>query len=100
MIDRPLVLFRLFEREHASVRLSTEAEAVFRMLKKPKRDVFEFSDGRQITLDNLPDSLIFDVLVVPGAEQLSVLLDMEPAVQQEEEEREQEPFFVRLLTGF
>ena len=100
LIDRTRVLFRFSESEQASLRLSTEAEAVFRMLKEPKRDVFEFSDGRQITLDNLPDSLIFDVLVVPGAEQLSVLLDMEPAVQHEEEEREKEPFLVRLLTHF
>jgi len=74
------------------------------MLKRPKRDVFEFSDGRQITLGDLPTGLIFDVLVVPGSEQLSALLDMEPAVQHEEEEREKErekePFLVRLLTRF
>ncbi len=70
------------------------------MLKRPKRDVFEFSDGRQITLGDLPAGLIFDVLVVPGSEQLSALLDMEPAVQLEEEEREKEPFLVRLLTRF
>jgi hypothetical protein len=43
-----------------------------------------FSDGRQITLGDLPAGLIFDV---PGSEQLSTLLDMEPAVQHEEEER-------------
>jgi len=78
----------------------TEAEAVFRMLKRPKRDVFEFSDGRQITLGDLPAGLIFDVLVVPGSEQLSALLDMEPVVQHEEEVREKEPFLVRLLTRF
>ena len=100
LIDRTRVLFRFSEREQASLRLSTEAEAVFRMLKKPKRDVFEFSDGRQITLSDLPAGLIFDVLVVPGSEQLSTLLHMEPAVQHEEEEREEEPFLVRLLTRF
>jgi hypothetical protein len=70
------------------------------MLKKPKRDVFEFRDGRQITLGDLPAGLIFDVLVVPGSEQLSAVLEMEPAVQHEEEEREKEPFLVRLLTRF
>jgi hypothetical protein len=69
------------------------------MLKRPKQDVFEFSDGRQITLGDLPSGLIFDVLVVPGSEQLSTLLDMEPAVQHEEE-REKEPLLVRLLTHF
>jgi hypothetical protein len=67
------------------------------MLKRPKRDVFEFSDGRQITLGDLPASLIFDVLVVPGSEQLSTLLEMKPAVHHEEEEREKEPLLVRLL---
>ena len=90
LIDRTRVLFRFSERQQASLHLGTEAEAIFRMLKKPKRDVFEFSDGRQITLGDLPAGLIFDVLVVPGSEQLSALLVMEPAVQQEEEEREKE----------
>ncbi len=80
--------------------LHVVTEAVFRMLKRPKRDVFEFSDGRQITLGDLPAGLIFAVLVVPGSEQLSTLIDMEPAVQHEEEEREKEPLLVRLLTRF
>ena len=100
LIDRTRVLFRFSESELASLHFGTEAEAVFRMLKRPKRDVFEFSDGRQITLGDLPAGLIFDVLVVPGSEQLSTFLEMEPAVQQEEEEREKEPFLVRLLARF
>ena len=99
LADRTKVLFRFSESQQASLHLSTEAEAVFRMLKRPKQDVFEFSDGRQITLGDLPSGLIFDVLVVPGSEQLSTLLDMEPAVQHEEE-REKEPLLVRLLTHF
>jgi hypothetical protein len=97
LIDRTRVLFRFSESQQASLHLCTDAEAVFRMLKRPKRDVFEFSDGTQITLGDLPAGLIFDVLVVPGSEQLSALLDMEPAVQHAEEEREKEPFLVRLL---
>jgi hypothetical protein len=100
LIDRTRVLFRFSESQQASLHLGTEAEAVFRMSKKPKRDVFEFSDGRQITLGNLPAGVIFDVLVVPGSEQLSTVLEMEPAVQHEEEDREQEPFLVRLLARF
>jgi hypothetical protein len=100
LIDRTRVLFRFSESQQASLHLGTEAEAVFKMSKKPKRDVFEFSDGRQITLGNLPAGVIFDVLVVPGSEQLSTVLEMEPAVQQEEEEKEQEPFLVRLLARF
>ena len=87
LVDRTRVLFRFSESQQASLHFSTEAEAVFRMLKRPKRDVFEFSDGRQITLGDLPAGLIFDVLVVPGSEQLSTVLDNE-AVQHEEEEKE------------
>ncbi len=90
LADRTKVLFRFSESQQASLHLGTEAEAVFRMSKKPNRDVFEFSDGRQITLGDLPAGLIFDVLVVPGSEQLSTVLEMEPAVQHEEEERERE----------
>ncbi len=100
LVDRTRVLFRFSETQQASLHLSTEAEAVFRMLKRPKRDVFEFSGGRQITLGDLPAGLIFDVLVVPGSEQLSTLLEMEPAVQHEEEEREKEPLLTRLLARF
>jgi hypothetical protein len=97
LTDRTRVLFRFSESQQASLHRGTEAEAVFRMLKRPKRDVFEFSDGKQITLGDLPAGLIFDVLVVPGSEQLSTLLDMKPAVLQEEEEREKESLLVRLL---
>jgi len=100
LIDRTRVLFRFSESQQASLHFNTDAEAVFRMFKQPKRDVFEFSDGRQITVGDLPAGLIFDVLVVPGSEQLSTVLEMEPAVQHEEEEREKEPFLVRLMARF
>ena len=100
LIDRTKVLFRFSESQQASLHLGIEAEAVFRMLKKPKRDLFELSDGRQIPLGDLPGGLIFDVLVVPGSEQLSAILNVEPAVPHEEEEREKEPFSIRLLTRF
>ncbi len=83
LIDRTRVLFRFSESQQASLHLGTEAEAVFRMSKKTKRDVFDFSDGRQITLGDLPAGLM-----------------MEPAVQHQEEEREKEPFLVRLLARF
>ena len=96
LIDRTRVMFRFSESQQASLHFGSEAEAVFRMLRQPKRDVFEFSDGRQIKLDELPARLIFDVLVVPGSERLSALLDMEPAVEEKDEE-EKEPFFSRLL---
>jgi hypothetical protein len=48
-------------------------------------------------LGDLPAGLIFDVLVVPGSEELSTLLEMEPAVKHEQKEREKEPLLVRLL---
>src|SRR5437868_11959649 len=96
LIERTTALFPFSESQQATLHLSTEAEAVFRMLKRPKRDVFEFSEGKQITLGDLPAGLIFDVLRVPGSEQLSTVLEMEPAVQHEEE-RKKEPLLVRLL---
>ncbi|MCI0349142.1 MAG: hypothetical protein L0Z53_06915 [Acidobacteriales bacterium] len=92
-------MFRFTETEQAALHLGPEAEAVFKMLKLPKRDVFEFADGRQIKVDELPARVIFDVLVVPGSEQLSAVLDGEPAVH-DEEEREKEPLLVRLLARF
>src|SRR5215831_1017382 len=84
LIDRTRVLFRFSESQQASLHLGSEAEAVFKMLKGPKRDIFEFADGRQITLGDLPTGLIFDVLVVPGSEQLSAILEEEAAAEDEE----------------
>jgi len=83
--DGTRVLFRLSEDQQASLHFGSEAEAVFRMPNNPKQDVFEFADGHQRTLDELPAGLIFDVLVVPGSEQLSDVLNMEEAVHTEEE---------------
>ncbi len=96
LIDRTRVLFRFSEGQQASLHFGSEAEAVFRMLKRPKRDIFEFADGKQITLDDLPAGLIFDVLAVPGSEELSAVLNMEPAVHDEEKD----PFLARLLAPF
>jgi hypothetical protein len=96
LIDRTRILFRFSESQQASLRLGSEAEAVFKMLKRPKRDIFEFADGRQITLGDLPAGLILDVLVVPGSEQFSAILEEEAAVQ-DKEESEKEPLLARLL---
>jgi len=89
LIDQTRVLFR-FSESQASLHFGSDAEAVFRMLKRPKRDLFEFADGKQITLGDLPAGLIFDVLAVPGSEQLSGVLNMEPVVS-DEEKTEKEP---------
>jgi hypothetical protein len=98
--DRTKVLFRFSETEQASLRLGSEAEAVFKMLKHPKRDIFELADGRQITLNDLPAGVILDVLVVPGSERLSAVLGNESAAQEKEEGREREPLLVRMLSHF
>jgi hypothetical protein len=99
LIDQTRVLFRFSESQQASLHFGSDAEAVFRMLKRPKRDIFEFADGKQITLNDLPAGLIFDVLAVPGSEQLSAVLNMEPAGH-DEEETEKEPFLARLRAHF
>jgi hypothetical protein len=99
LIDRTKVMFRFSESQQASLPLGPEAEAVFRMLKHPKLDIFEFADGKQITLGDLPAGLIFDVLVVPGSEKLSAVLNAEPA-EDEEEEREKESLLGRFLAHF
>jgi hypothetical protein len=96
LLDRTKVLFRFSEGQEEQLHLGLEAEAVFRMLRQPKRDVFEFLDGRQIRLDAMPIGAIFDVLVVPGSEQLSALLAVEPALE-DEEGSQKEPFLARLL---
>lgn len=71
------------------------------MVKQPKLDIFEFTDGRQITLGDLPPGLVLDVLVVPGHEELSTILDKEQSVQKaQEKEREKEPFLARLMARF
>jgi hypothetical protein len=99
LIDRTKVMFRFSESQQASLPFDPEAEAVFRMLKHPNRDIFEFADGKQITLDDLPAGLIFDVLLVPGSEQFSAVLNMEPA-EHDEEAREKESLLGRLLAHF
>jgi hypothetical protein len=96
LIDGTKVLFRFSETETRSLQLDSEAEAVFKMVKEPRRDVFEFLDGRQIRLDDMSPGVVFDVLVVPGSEKLSELLAGESGLQ-EEEEKDREPFLARLF---
>jgi hypothetical protein len=100
VIDDTKVLFRFSENHQESLQVEAEVEAAFKMLKHPKRDVFEFADGRQITLGDLPNGLVFDVLLVPGTERLSDLLGMQVGVRQQkkkEQKSERESFLDRLL---
>jgi hypothetical protein len=99
LIDRTRVMFRFSESQQVSLRFGPEAEAIFMMSKHPRRDIFEFADGKQITLGDLPAGLIFDVLVVPGSEELSAVLNLEPA-EHDEEAREKESLLGRLLAHF
>src|SRR5881397_4171359 len=85
LIDQTRVLFRFSESQQASLHFGSDTEAVFRMLRHPKRDIFEFADGKQITVDDLPAGLIFDVLAVADSEQLSGVPNLERAVHDEEE---------------
>jgi hypothetical protein len=79
LIDQTTVLFRFSEDQQVRLQTGPEAEAVFRMLKAPKRDVFQFSDGREVEMSALRAGLVFDVLVVPGREHLSAVLKKDAA---------------------
>jgi len=89
LLDQTKVLFRFSESEAGSLHLDCEAEALFKMLRQPKRDVFEFLGSKQIRLDDMPAGVVFDVLVVPRSEQLSAFLTEEAAGQDEEEEKKE-----------
>ena len=97
LLDGTRVVLRPTEAEQVSLRLSPEPEAVFRMLTKPKRDVFETEDGWQREIDQLPTGLIFDVLVVPGKEHLSTMVT--DAIRHGES-LEKEPVLARLMRLF
>jgi hypothetical protein len=98
LIDETRVLFRFAESQQA-LHFGSEATAAFRMLKRPRRDVFEFADHSQIALGDLPAGLIFDVLVVPGSEQLSGVLNTEPN-DHDEDKDEKESLLARLMAHF
>ena len=98
--DQARVLFRFSEEQQARFQLGTEAEATFKTLKYPKRDVFEFANRRQITLSDLPSGLIFDVLVVPGSEQLSAVLEGQSGVEDTEDDTRTQSLFERMLAYF
>jgi hypothetical protein len=101
LIDRTRVLFRFPEPQQPTLQPVSDAEAVFRMLTAPKRDVFQFFDGREIAVGSLPAFLIFDVLEVPGTEILSALLKQGSAnVDVSEQEAERPSLLERVLQLF
>jgi hypothetical protein len=86
LIDRTKVVFRFSELERPSGEVPPQdAEAVFRMLTKPKRDVFECADGREFDVNNLPANLVLDVLEIPGREELSAVMKEDAARPEEPE---------------
>ncbi len=100
LLDGTKVLFRFPESEQPGA-TRPESEAVFRMLSKPKRDVFQFPDGRDVDVNSLPADLVFDVLEIPGKEGLSALLKEEHAGREDTEPlRKRESLLERVLTFF
>lgn len=79
------VIFRPTAEQQTQMCLPPEPRAVFRMVKQPKRDVFQLADGTQIDVDALPAGLLFDVLTIPGSEHLSTLLEPDWAPEEDEE---------------
>ena len=101
MIDGTTVLFRYPEPEQVTLHAELEAKAVFRMLARPKRDVFQFSDGRETGINSLPADLIFDVLAVPGKGEFSTLLEEDRAeAVVSEPTAERRPFLEHILQFF
>jgi len=101
LIDRTTVLFRFSEAQQAKLHAAPDVEAVFRMLKTPKQDIFQFSDGREMAIDALHYGLIFDVLVVPGSEHLSAVLNKgHVGVEVSEAQAERKSLLERVLQLF
>ena len=99
LVDGTKALFRPNETDQTVLKAGPEPEAVFRMVRWSKRDVFEFQDGRQIDVNQLPTGLIFDVLLVPGREHLSGVLNAPPQAEREQAE-DHEPVLARLRNLF
>jgi hypothetical protein len=97
LLDGTRALFRPTETQQTVLQLGSEPEAVFCMTGQSKKDVFEFQDGRQIEVNQLPTGLIFDVLLVPGKEHLSGVLDPQTGREQFDDD---EPLLARLRHFF
>lgn len=75
LLDGTRIMFRPSEDAQAALGIEGDSDAVFRMLFNPKRDVFQLQDGRELGINALPTGLVLDVLVIPGKEKLSAILD-------------------------
>src|SRR5260370_24573512 len=79
LADQTRVLFRFSENQQASLHFGSETEAVFKMIKRTKLDIFEFPDGRQKNLSEVPARPCLDVLVGSREEEVSDILDEKAA---------------------
>lgn len=77
LLDNTKVLLRCSEGQQITPDCATEVEGVFRMLTRPKRDVIQLTGGREFSFDSLPENMVFDILEVPGKEELSAVLKPE-----------------------
>jgi hypothetical protein len=100
LIDRTKVLFRFSELNPTNAPVA-DCEATFRMLTNPKRDVFQLSDGRELDVNSLPSNLLFDVLEIPGKEDVShVLKEGTHQSERSESVATREPLLERILARF
>lgn len=82
LLDATRVLFRTADCGQLNLNSGHESEAVFRMLRNPKRDVFRFADGREIDANALPANLAFDVLEIPGKEGFASMMEGDHAQEE------------------
>ena len=99
LLDGTDVLLRPTENEQAALNVSDEPRAVFRMLTDPKRDVLVLPDGRELAINSLPAGLALDILVVPGSEKLSAVLETKHEAA-DEPRAASEPVLTRLRRLF
>jgi hypothetical protein len=105
LLDGTEVLLRPNEDEQKQLKIEPDARAIFRMRSRPKRDVLVLMDDRELPINSLPSGLTLDILMIPGSEQLSKVLEARAANSRSEqmevfEEPEPEPILARFWRLF
>jgi hypothetical protein len=105
LLDGTEVLVRPNEDEQKQLKIEADTRAIFRMRSHPKRDVLVLPDDRELPINSLPAGLVLDVLMVPGSEQLSKVLETKALKSRSErvevsEEPEAEPVLARFWRLF
>src|SRR5258708_19455220 len=65
LADQTRVLFRFSENQQPSLHFGAETEAAFKMIKRPKIDIFEVPGGKQMNFSELTPRLVLDLVVLP-----------------------------------